>query len=398
MADENRIFNGELKGVPIVIRSASINGGRRKAVKRFPSRDTQNVEDMGLIPREYSLEIIISDKTNEDYFIYRDRLMAEIETPESGILIHPLYGRIENIATGVFSLSETFEEFGYSTLIVQLLPDENTGIPQTSRNVITGISSQNDLVRQAVSESIENDFSINPRLPDSRDSALEKVRESLLSFEGAANFVGVGSDTINEFNSNIRNARNTINDLLGNPAQLALEIDSFFTSLRNIAPTAENALASFGDLFGFGSLDISLEQNTASRIERQRNNQTINTAINAVALSESYLAVAQIEFETERDLIAAREVLDDQFDLVIDSAIDLPVRNAITEMRIFVFDFLEEQRINASRLITVAARDTSVRLAAFDYYGNDDRGAQISSLNGISDVSFIDGDIEVITL
>ncbi len=397
MASELSIFNGSYKGVPIVIRSASINGGRRKVIKRFPSRDTQNVEDLGLIPRQYSLEIVVSDRGNEDYFVYRDRLLQALETEESGILIHPLYGRIESIASGKFDMPETFERFGESYLVVDMFPDENTGIPQTSRNVLTQVVAENNLVKSAVIQSISENFSISPRLPDSRQGGIAKIEESLSFIERAANFVGEASDTVNQFNSDVRDARNRVNELLGNPQELALQIDSFFTSIRNIAPSAQNSLNSFSGLFGFGSLDTNFEQNTASRIERQRNNDTINSSINALALGEAYLAISQIEFETQRALLVERQILDSQFDQVIASSPDLDVINAITDMRVLVFDFLEDQRLNASRIITVNVRETSARLTSFDYYGDDDRGQQIAGLNELSDISFIDGDIEVVT-
>ena len=65
MADDLDIINGLFKGIPIAISSGSIEGGRKTVVKQFPNRNTQSVEDLGLQPRKYALEIIISDKPNK---------------------------------------------------------------------------------------------------------------------------------------------------------------------------------------------------------------------------------------------------------------------------------------------------------------------------------------------
>ena len=80
MADEAQIINGSYKGIPIAIDSGSVEGGRKTAIKQFPSRDTQSVEDLGRRPRKYSLEIIISDKQGQDYFAYRNALLDALDS------------------------------------------------------------------------------------------------------------------------------------------------------------------------------------------------------------------------------------------------------------------------------------------------------------------------------
>ena len=137
MADEAQIINGSYKGVPIAIDSGSIEGGRKTSVKQFPSRDTQSVEDLGLRPRKYSLEIIISDKQQQDYFAYRNSLLAALESRGPGELIHPLYGRIENVVAVNYSLNESFGSFGDTTVSVNFEVNENTGIPPVSYTHLT---------------------------------------------------------------------------------------------------------------------------------------------------------------------------------------------------------------------------------------------------------------------
>ena len=81
MADEGRILVGSFKEIPIRIISGTVVGGRKFVKKEFPNRDTQTIEDLGLQPRSYQLEILIADigKTaanldpRQDYFDYRDR-------------------------------------------------------------------------------------------------------------------------------------------------------------------------------------------------------------------------------------------------------------------------------------------------------------------------------------
>ena len=98
MASEEKILSGEFKGIQIRINSGSVVGGRKNAKKEFPNRDTQTIEDLGLLPRTYQLEILISDigktevnqEPQQEYFDYRDSLIAAIEDKGTGVLIHPL--------------------------------------------------------------------------------------------------------------------------------------------------------------------------------------------------------------------------------------------------------------------------------------------------------------------
>ena len=112
MTDPAKIYEGSYKGVPIAIENAAVEGGRKKSIKQFPNRDTQTVEDMGLKPRRYDLDIIISDKGREDYFNYRKRLLAALESEGNGELIHPFYGRIDNVAVTNYSLNDQMTSFG----------------------------------------------------------------------------------------------------------------------------------------------------------------------------------------------------------------------------------------------------------------------------------------------
>ena len=60
-------------------------------------------------------------------------------------------------------------------------------------------------------------------------------------------------------------------------------------------------------------------------------------------------------------------------------------------------DVFDQARVNASQIITVETLPTTTRLLAFNYFGNDDFGEVITDLNVISDVSFIEGPIEILT-
>lgn len=397
MADETGIINGSFKGVPISIDSSSIDGGRKISVKQFPNKDTQNVEDLGLRPRRYSLEIVVSAKTTQDYFSYRNSLLAALESKGPGELIHPLYGRIDSIVAATYSLSESFGSFGNTTVSVEFEVQNNTGIPQSAGNVVTNVQALNLGVIDAVQTDISENFSVDNRNTGNFQAAVDKIDGVIQQAAQATAFIGETADTLNEFSAEIGRLSRDVNQLVSDPLRLGLEIVGLFESVEGLYASAKSTFQTFIGFFGFGSSDAIFGQDTAGLIERKKNNDVINGAVASLALGQAYLAASQLDFVTTLDIDTAAGQLDDQYNAVQVSGSDQAVKDAITDMRVTVLDVFDQARVNASQIITIETLPTSTRLLAFSYYGNDDFGEVVTELNNISDVSFVEGPVEILT-
>ena len=397
MANEALIINGSFKGIPIAIDSGSLEGGRKVAVKQFPNRDTQSAEDLGLIPRKYSLEIIISDKQERDYFGYRNSLLAALESEGHGDLIHPFYGRISNVVAVSFSLNESFGSFGDATISVSFEIDDSTGIPKSSGNVITQISAANDLVQSAVNGNIANAFSVTEKFTGNFKAAVDKVESILERTRSATSFIGEASDSLNEFSALISGLSASVNSIVSDPLALAQAGTVLFESVNGIYSSADATFDTFLGFFGFGDNDIPERQTTAGRIERQANNEVLNGAVSGSSLGYAYLAMSRIDFKTTREIDDLSAELDGQYLSVQAGGSSQEVKDSITEMRVQVIELLDQARVNASQIITIQTNPTTARLLAFSYYGDDNQGESIVALNNISDVSFVDGSVQVVT-
>jgi prophage DNA circulation protein len=397
MANEEQILQGFFRNIPISINSGSVDGGRKTSIKQFPNRDTQNVEDLGLQPRKYTLEIIVAQKNNQSYFGYRDSLLAALETKEPGVLIHPLYGRIEEVVAVSYSLSESFDSFGDTTVSVNFEVTENVGIPQQSSNVRSQIAAANELVKTNISTDISENFSVTNSFTGNFSSAVDKVNGIIDRTLSATSFIGETSDTLNEFSSEIGQLSANVNSLVSDPIALADSITNLFNNVNGLYASSSAAFDTFTGFFNFGNDDVEIVTNTAGKIERDQNNKVLNGSVAASALSYSYLAITDIDFETTRQIDELSAELDDQYNLVQNSGSSQDVKDAITDMRIKTLASLEEVRVNTNQIISVETNPTSTRLLGFNYYGNDEFGETISELNSISDVSFIEGNVEVLT-
>ena len=199
MANENEIFLGSYKEIPIRISGGSLEGGRRKAIKLFPNKNTQSVEDMGAIPRKYKLEIILSDSQASDYFGYRKQLLASFENPAPGTLIHPFYGRIDNVVSTTYNLNESFGEFGSAIISVSFEITENIGIPQDSGLLSSKVISSNNKVQDSLKSFIGDSFKVSNNVVSNINDATNKVNDIIDSSESATSFVGGAIGTLTDF-------------------------------------------------------------------------------------------------------------------------------------------------------------------------------------------------------
>lgn len=397
MADEAKIINGLFKGIPIAIDSGSVEGGRKTAIKQFPSRDTQTVEDLGLMPRRYSLDIIISDKQQQDYFAYRNALIAALESKGPGELIHPLYGRIENVVAVSYSLNETFGSFGDTTISVNFEVNNNTGIPQSSGNVVTQVATSNDAVQAAVNTDIAENFSVTEKFTGNFGAAVDKVNGIIDEAREATSFIGETAQTLNEFSAQIGELSANVNSLVSDPLALSQAVTGLFESVNGLYASASATFETFVGFFGFGDDDVVIPPDTAGRTERINNNGVLNGAVSASSLSYSYLAAVQIDYQTTLEIDALTARLDEQYEALQESGASQEVKDAVTDMRVIVLESLDEVRVNTPRVIAVDTNPTTVRLLGFNYYGDDEQGQALAELNDISDVSFIEGSIQVVT-
>lgn len=394
MADESQILDGFFKGVPISIVSSELDGGRKTVIHSYPSRNTQKVEDMGLKPRSFRLDIIIR---SDDYFGYRNRLLAVLESDSPGELIHPLYGRMAKMKATTYSLNESLDSFGNAVVSAQFEPDSSTGIPVASGNVVTEVKSAQQSVITAVQVNIEEEFQVTEQFMGNHSAAVDKVNSIINSARESVSFIGEAATDINDFTRQIGEISASVNSLVTDPIALAESVIGLFESVEGLYSSADATFQAAIGFFGFGSDDQPFSQSTAGLMERATNNSVLNGAVNALSLSAAYLSVTEVTVDNVRELDDIVASLDLQYQLVMDSGAGDDVKGLITDQRALALQVIDQNRLTTPQIIDVSTTPTSVRLLSFDYYGSDSTGEDIANLNAISDVSFVVGSVEVLT-
>lgn len=91
MGWKDQLRDASFKGVPIKWLDISGENGRRLADHEFPQRDRPWIEDMGRATRPYAFTAVCcGDSWLDDL----NTLLAIMEAPGAGELVHPLFGRV----------------------------------------------------------------------------------------------------------------------------------------------------------------------------------------------------------------------------------------------------------------------------------------------------------------
>lgn len=105
MSWRDKLQPASFRGVPFQIRSHNMRRGLRGAHHIYPNRDTGWVEFLGKIDPQTSFDAFV---IGDDYMDVRDKLIAALETPTAGELIHPYFGARQVVPMpGGYSVTES---------------------------------------------------------------------------------------------------------------------------------------------------------------------------------------------------------------------------------------------------------------------------------------------------
>lgn len=124
------------RGVRFEVDSDTSPAGRRTQTHEFVQRDQPYVEDLGRQTREFKVTAFV---IGADCYTKRDALLAALDTPGPGELVHPHFGKL-NVTAGDCSVSHERREGGMARFeLVFIEAGEKgfpVGTPNTSRQLV----------------------------------------------------------------------------------------------------------------------------------------------------------------------------------------------------------------------------------------------------------------------
>lgn len=408
MADLSSLFVGSFDGAKFLIVSASTSGGRKQIKHEYPYTSKQKIEDLGFRPRVFSIKARVADDPpgvgSKTYRENRDALLAALERGGVRTLSHPFYSNSLSVVARPYTIEEDTASLGYADISLEFdYSDEKTS-PQPSKRSLSQVGKILDRVNAAIESSIGRVF---------------KVASSSINFGAAQELLGSLGDAfseysktfssigapLNSFSSLVSGFSSSIPSLIGSPNSLASSIMAIVDSSSNLYSTIPQALGVFSRFFSFGDDIVVVPNTTLTRVQRNKNNQVISTAVQAAYLGLSYQFAATADYRTTDEILNVQVALEDQFTKLLGNPdIDEDVINALSDLRTMVNEYLEAEKLNASQIVPVDVNEIPVSVLAFQYYGAvdnlDELADELVDLNrsGSNDVSFISGEFGVLTI
>jgi prophage DNA circulation protein len=393
------LLPGSYKGVTFLMARHNIAGGRKDVLHAFPNTDRQSVEDLGLLPRTFNVTAIINaDTSNENYIPRRDSLLAALEEGGTGVLVHPFFGQIENIVARSWTLREDLSELGDGRVDIVFTTSEVIGVPVRAQSSLSVIEQANNSFLAAANADFAANFGVNIANINSFSEATATLERMQAAFATSTNVFHTEAAAIDAFNQQLDDMFNERHSLVQDPIIFANTIQDLFKSVDGLYADESTTTDIMGEFYTFDDNVVPRQENTASRIERNNNDNLMKSMMQGMSLSWSYFNVAQIEFETVTDVESRADALEKQYKKVIAApGFQDNTKSLLTDLRTEMQQFFNKQKLTARQLITVNTNLTTARLLAFQYYGESTEGERSANLNNTDDFSFLEGNVSILT-
>lgn len=387
MAYSDEMQPGSFRGVKFHATESNGRLGRRNVVNQYPLRDEAGVEDLGLLAREFTLEIFL---LGDDVFTQRKTLEAAFEAYGSGKLIHPWRGEM-NVAVTSCSDVQTIDEGGKIKYTVTFTRDGgivNPSVrPDTKSAVITAADNAH-----AVNQTIFDETFNVDQLPEFvGTSALGQINEVLDTVLSSAKAMLPDIGLLSEYNLASSTTLSKLTSLIRSPLELASAITGQITGISGLASGPVYAFDALQKLFGYGKDKPKVVATTPARTAQANNQNAINVITSRAAVIEAARASASIEYVSVDQAAATRDIIVEQLETESLTAPD-ELFYALNTLRVAVIKDINLRSANLSKVVNYTPKATLPALVlAYQIYGDSTRADEIVSRNRIAHPGFVQG-------
>lgn len=392
------------KSAHFLVTDTSVSGGRIVATKKFIGTDRQQVEDLGLKLRSFTLNGTIASRRDaigneiQTYREVREALLSALESDGTGVLVHPFYGEIYNVKATTYNLSERTTLLGDASIDIQFEISNADGRPEPEENTLASIETQLDSLVVAVNFDIADNFSVTGAFPGNIAAAIDKANGFVDKVKDSTKFLSVAAAELDKFAYQVSEFAANVVDLVSAPQQFADSITGMMNTVKGLSTSATGIFDTFSQMFDFGENDASINLTTPSLIERKKNDDTVNAATQALALAYAYLSSSEIAFANTDEIGSVEGITDAQYQKLANSPlVDVSVIEALTDLREASQAFFSEQRDLRPRVVTINTNATSTRLLAFSNYGSSELGPNLARLNRLNQSAYVEGDVKILS-
>lgn len=373
--------SASFRGVRFDVDARTVTVGRRVVLHEYPQRDAPYAEDLGRKARRYKVDAFI---IGSDSAIRRDLLLAALEKPGSGQLVHPDFGTLMVVVPDDAEITQSREEIGKVAFSLTFIEAGEALFPRASQDTGAVLSASADAAVLAEIDQFVSAFSVT------ESSAVQAAaKKSLLT-------------TLKNLSASISSLASLSPDnllaLLPDSAKLALALANTVISgvmevqLAGAIAADKWKRFSASDLLGLERLQI-LKQESGSaagtlgarQIANSRALDDLMQGISAVVLMQGY---AQLEMRSVDDAEDARERITQALDRVLYERID--GIDDLLAQRTAAVRHINATSVGLPRLAKVRLKQSLPALAvAYEQHGSIDNLNDLLARNKITHPGFV---------
>lgn len=369
---------GKFRDAEFVIKTADTIVGRRNQVNEYPLRDKPYIEDMGLKDHEFSVQVFVLEP---NVFDKRDALIAALDKPGAGTLVHPYYGT-RRVSVLNARVSETTSSGGYCSFNITFVDDGDDAFATYTVDTAIQVQAQVDVARQATLDDFVSRYDVS-----SMSDGLVTEMEAELNNQ-LVDVLKISGDAFGAIATQIRA-----------PYNMGSAIQNAIATMAVQAGEPQRALQLYSPVFSAGDNSPAVPQTTSNRQLQANNTQAMQQLIQRTAVIEASNQASLATFSSRNDVNMAGNVLLEALDVQMEAVgivdgkpVDDVIYDALNELRTLVATDL---RVRGSQLAGIVMYTPTATLPALvlshRLYGDASRDAEIISRNNIRHPGFVPG-------
>lgn len=392
MSWRTQLQAASFRGIPFHTSRTDGEIGRRIQLIEYPLRDLPFAEDLGRKARTFSVDAFV---LGADYMVARDRLIAALEAPGSGELVHPYRGR-QNVVVMRASVEESSDQGGMARFSIEfaeagenLSPsvraDTSARLMQAADNVVA--ASQNDFVTAWRAGKGSYDQALA-----TAQSGFDWIDQHLGGLRGAEAMI---DDLLNPLSSLVATPARLFARLVGSLERIRGKFEvpfagaSTFSTARLPDAASQTATSVRPLLLDAPAGRPAIRPVTSASQASIANRLAFGTATRTVTVVQVAAILPTVPIIASADLIAVRDTVFGAIDALADTASD-ETYPALRTLKVAALHAVNERLPVTSALagLTPRMREPSLVLA-WRQNGNIDAEADLVVRNNIRHPGFV---------
>ena len=229
MSQKYKLQPASFRDVKFLVKSYSVNIGRRVVSHEFPFGEKPFTEDLGKKSRAFNVDgFLIGD----DYFAQRDKLIAACERSGSAVLVHPYLGRLQ-VHCQSLSISESLEEGGIANISFQFVESGDALVPLVDPDKISDLEKEVNAIIQRASDNFDKIYKSIDTVKSGIQKAKDAVNQVINNINKAQKFCADVAQIGNDLSQFVREVSFAMDKIILYPKNVSSLFEASFGALSS---------------------------------------------------------------------------------------------------------------------------------------------------------------------